>query len=133
MSNFKISWSLQDNTRLFEANMRQSAGQVVRATAQSVADTARESMSEPKSGIMYGAHQASAPGEAPAIDTGFLVNSIRMEPAGDLTAYVNVGADYGPHLEYGTVHMAARPFLLPAMTSEEPAFVRRMEGLFGTR
>ena len=33
-------------------------------------------MGEPKHGRLYDDHQASAPGEAPAIDTGALANSI---------------------------------------------------------
>lgn len=60
-------------------------------------------------------HQASAPGEAPAIDTSNLANSITVEATGPTEVTIHVGADYAADLEFGTVHMAARPFVLPAV------------------
>ena len=57
----------------------------------------------------------SAPGEPPGVDTGNLKNSIVAESGdNDLTWVVNIGANYGIDLEYGTRHMAARPFVLPS-------------------
>lgn len=70
--------------------------------------------SGPKTGEMYGKHQASAPGEAPATDTGHLVNSIQTEALGEGRARVFVGAEYGAALEYGTGHIAPRPYMRPA-------------------
>jgi len=58
-------------------------------------------------------HQASAAGQPPATDTGFLVNSIVTKAESDDTVLVSVGAEYGASLEYGTSRMAARPFLRP--------------------
>jgi HK97 gp10 family phage protein len=69
---------------------------------------------EQKSGRRYGNHQASAPGEAPASDTGRLVQSIRVEHKG-LRGSVIVGADYGAFLERGTSRMRPRPFMVRAM------------------
>lgn len=61
-------------------------------------------------------HQASAPGEAPASDTGRLVNSIRVEyDLPNLTGRIVVGAAYGMFLEYGTQTIEPRPFLRPAL------------------
>jgi HK97 gp10 family phage protein len=49
------------------------------------------------------------------VDTGFLRTSIRAVPgAGLLHAEVVVTADYAAFVEYGTVRMAARPYLTPA-------------------
>jgi HK97 gp10 family phage protein len=59
-------------------------------------------------------HQASAPGEAPANDLGFLVNNVKAEVTGELVASTLSLAPYSVHLEYGTRKMAARPFLRPA-------------------
>ncbi len=59
-------------------------------------------------------HQASAPGQAPATDTGMLVNSIGVR-RGDQAAIVVVAARYGRDLEFGTSRMAARPYLRPAL------------------
>ena len=78
-----------------------------------------------KSGKVYHrgkvSHTASAPGEAPATDTGRLVNSIHTDRSSDgNTVTVSVDAKYGAPLEFGSVHMAARPFLLPALRKATP-------------
>lgn len=60
----------------------------------------------------------SKPGEPPAIDTGELSGVIGVEIISDdhMQVYAGLGehGDYAEHLEYGTVNMAARPFMLPA-------------------
>lgn len=58
-------------------------------------------------------HTASAPGEPPAIDYGALVNSIASEREGN-EAMVFTDQEVGPHLEFGTARMEARPFMRPA-------------------
>lgn len=76
--------------------------------------------------------QAHAQGRAP-VDTGTLKNSIRARQIGGNGAtgsvrwQVTVGADYGIYVEYGTVHMAARPFLTPAVDAVRPAFLAAMK------
>jgi phage gpG-like protein len=60
------------------------------------------------------AHQASAPGEPPAVDTGELLNSVQSRQEGD-TAIMSVGADYGAALEYKPSEMGGRPFVRPAL------------------
>lgn len=61
-------------------------------------------------------HQASAPGQPPATDTGHLANNIFAEvnQTEAMTVEIRSKAPYSIHLEYGTRHMAARPFLRPA-------------------
>jgi len=76
-------------------------------------------------------HRASAPGEAPATDTGELVNSISVEMTRQTEALVMVDAEYGAALEYGTARVAARPFLTPAAEGARAAFVRDMQKLEG--
>jgi hypothetical protein len=58
-------------------------------------------------------HQASAPGEFPATDTGTLVGSIdfRLKRGRTLMAEVGTDLDYGIWLEFGTQKMEARPWL----------------------
>lgn len=56
-------------------------------------------------------HQASAPGEAPATDTGFLVNSIQSFFESDVVGVVEVGAIYGSILE----EKLDRPFMSTAI------------------
>lgn len=59
-------------------------------------------------------HQASAPGESPASDSGDLVISIRPEKIDDLHWRVTIAMPYAAALEWGTERMAARPFVRPA-------------------
>lgn len=61
-------------------------------------------------------HQASAPGEAPATDTGGLVNSGFHElDAPALEVSVGFAKLYAAILEYGSRLMEKRPFLLPTV------------------
>jgi len=56
----------------------------------------------------------STPGGAPGIDTGNLKNSITTADGRDrFHKRIEVGADYGLYLEFGTTRMAARPFMTP--------------------
>jgi HK97 gp10 family phage protein len=76
----------------------------------------------PKSGRTYQrgniTHQASAPGQYPATDTGRLASSVMIDlpVPGGLTGRVGTNVQYGPMLEFGTSRMAARPWLLPSFT-----------------
>lgn len=67
------------------------------------------------SGRVYDKHQASAPGETPAVDTGVLVNSINTQlessNATEAWAQVGTGVEYAEWLEFGTSRMAARPYM----------------------
>ena len=82
-----------------------------------------------KSGVMYQMynprreHRASAPGEAPASDTGNLVSKIIVKQKSKDITSVESNADYSAYLEYGTSKMEARPFMLPAFEkSKKPIF-----------
>lgn len=83
---------------------------------------AKELASTPGAGRVYRRrgveHQASAPGQPPAPDTGQLRASI-THSAGedDQSVFVDVGTNLatGRFLEEGTQHMDARPFLRPAL------------------
>lgn len=74
----------------------------------------------PKTGKIYKRgkkmHQASAPGEAPANDFGFLASQINCDvDEKNMVANLHSSAPYSASLEYGTRHIAARPFLRPAV------------------
>ena len=64
-------------------------------------------------------HKASAPGEAPASDTGFLVSNIRVKAQKDFVE-VRSEASYSKFLEYGTSKMLPRPFMFPASEKSKP-------------
>ena len=72
-------------------------------------------------------HRASAPGQAPASDTGRLANSINgdLEPRKG-SAFVRVAAKYGKPLEFGTSKFAARPFLFPALEKNKKWIAERL-------
>jgi len=99
---------------------------VITKTLSDIAVISKESMwGTSKTGRIYARgdkyHQASAPGEAPAVDIGNLVNSIQIENQG-LKGWVYTVVDYSVPLEYGSVRMAARPFFGPAAGKAFPAF-----------
>lgn len=80
---------------------------------------ARDSMTTPKHGLAYrfrgGTRTASAPGEAPAIQTGALYASIHSTRVGS-GGVVTASTDYADYLEHGTPRgqMLPRPFMGPA-------------------
>ena len=85
-------------------------------------------------------HQASAPGEFPATDSGQLMSHIVWRPQDyktvERTLQSQVGALDLLHpkfLEEGTKYMAERPWLQPAMDMEMPAFKSGLNKLLGDR
>lgn len=106
-----------DVTQLTEQAMR-AVEATMKGAAMIVANDAKRRVQRgEKTGRIYVrrgiAHQASAPGQSPATDTGKLVSSIVADAEG-LTAYVEARAIYGKWLEYGTRHIKPRPFMVPA-------------------
>jgi HK97 gp10 family phage protein len=64
-------------------------------------------------------------------DTGALSNSIHVEP--DHKPFERVIADavaYGVYQEFGTSHMAAHPFMIPAIEHNRKSFLEAWEQLF---
>ena len=125
---FKFS-GVQDATKAIEKvkedlenNMQEvllGGGQLIRGEA------IRSIQQGAKSGKTYKrynptrTHKASAPGEAPASDTGFLVSNIRVKDEKDLVQ-VRSEASYSKFLEYGTSKMLPRPFMFPASEKSKP-------------
>ena len=82
-----------------------------------------------KSGIVYEkynprrSHRASAPGQAPASDTGNLVSKIMVQQKDKNHVEVQSNADYSAFLEYGTSKMEPRPFMLPAFEKSKKPII----------
>ena len=82
-----------------------------------------------KSGVMYQMynprreHRASAPGQAPASDTGNLVSKIIVKQKTRNITNVESNANYSAYLEYGTSKMEARPFMLPAFEKSKKPII----------
>lgn len=71
-------------------------------------------------------HRASAPGEAPATDTGNLVGTV-FTKVEETQGEVGFTAPYGYWLEYGTLKMKPRPFLNPALEKNKDYFEGRLK------
>jgi HK97 gp10 family phage protein len=77
-----------------------------------------------------GLHQASAPGDPPAVRTGTLRRSISMSrpqrrSTGTTLGWrITIGVKYAPWLEFGTRRIRPRPFLKPAMDKVRPLALR---------
>lgn len=95
---------------------------VVRGTESVRTEAIRLMQETPHTGRIYRrrgvTHQASAPGEPPAVDTGRHINSITTEyDQAQLAGTVVFRAKYAAALEYGTSRMAPRPYARPALAN----------------
>jgi len=121
--------------RKLEADYQKAARRITEQAGMMVQGTAVQSIaSGAKGGRTYTlynprrVHTASAPGEPPAADTGYLQNNIIWEVDSDgLSGDVVSRAEYSEFLEFGTRNMAARPFLQPAAEENRPKISRMAE------
>ena len=72
-------------------------------------------------------HTASAPGQAPATDTGRLASSVNYKKDGSMSATVGSELVYAAMLEFGTSRIDPRPAWVPAVEAMRPKFQRRVE------
>ena len=73
---------------------------------------------------------ASAPGEFPKTDTGFLVQNISSKVftrGNTVIGQIISSAPYSKHLEFGTTKMAARPFMQPSLEANAKKIERRFK------
>ena len=87
----------------------------------------------PASGVTYEksnpnrTHTASAPGQAPATDTGRLASSVEFRREGAMSATVGSQVAYAAMLEFGTSRIDPRPAWVPAAEAMRPKFRQRLE------
>jgi hypothetical protein len=110
--------------------------QAVQATGLEVlSDIKKRIQRGPKTGRTYlrgtVSHRASAPGEAPATDSGTLVSSIAYRKVSLMTAEVESRLDYATFLEFGTVNMDPRPSWTPAVEAAGPKLQQRVTAALG--
>ena len=124
---------LKETLRRLGVNADKELSDAVRMTAQAIRNNAIKSIARgTKSGDVYEktnprrTHTASGAGESPATDTGRLVGSIRADIAGK-DASVSANTTYAAALEFGTRNMEPRPYMVPALEAERPAWQRRLE------
>ena len=71
-------------------------------------------------------HTASAPGDAPASDTGGLITSLYFKQNTKLSATIGSRLAYAYYLEYGTVKIAPRPVWQPETIKGQKALTKRV-------
>lgn len=117
--------------RRYGERAQQAVGNAVQATALEVrGDIQRQIQRGPKTGRTYlrgsVSHRASAPGEAPATDTGTLVGSILYQSTSASSAKVLSRLPYATFLEFGTQRIAPRPSWTPAIERGGPRLQSRV-------
>ena len=127
VSNLKKVLSQLDK---LEKDMEIPFQQIVKGGGQLIRTEAIKSIQTgAKSGVMYQMynprreHRSSAPGQAPASDTGNLVSKIIVKQKTKNITNVESNADYSAFLEYGTSKMEPRPFMLPAFEKSKKPII----------
>lgn len=114
--------------------MPKAANEIVSETIDEIDAIVQAGMATSGGGRIYirrgRMHQASAPGQMPAIDTGALAGSMQKElHPRQYKGYYYTMIDYAPYLEYGTSKMLPRPFISPSSERVRPIFMRKMRNL----
>ena len=133
MTDIKIEIVFNHFPQLTEELIRQAdavceemAGRALRGAQEAIRNP-------PKTGRVYRygkvEHQASAPGEAPATDTGALAANAKTEQAAPAMWEILFFQDYAAALEFGTPKMLPRPYLRPAVEAVRDRFVKGMKAL----
>lgn len=124
------------NSRRLTDDIRRRAIMALDAGGRIVQNAARKSILDgPKTGRLYKrgktvTHQASAPGQPPANQTSTLLGTVIYEVDEQaLTATITAGTVYAKYLEFGTRHMAARPFMNPALINNRPKILAVMRAV----
>ena len=60
------------------------------------------------------------------VDTGHLKASLHVDKLDDLAALVSTDVHYAKFVEYGTRHMGAQPYLIPAAEAARKPFEQRI-------
>ena len=124
---------VQDAIRAYQGDISKQLGLIVNAAAlEAVSDVRRAIQGPPKTGREYSRgrdkiHRASAPGQAPATDTGTLVSSIYNEDRSRNAKAIGSRLPYAFYLEFGTFKMDARPSWVPAVERAIPKMLKRVQ------
>ena len=121
--NIKVSANLTNykGRKYTEEQIKRALVDLLDEKSTEVLAKIRMLMRAPKTGKWYrtssgSPYQASAPGEAPAVRDGKLINSLRRRKSNEgLTIKITAEVKHGKWMEYGTTKIAKRPFMAPAM------------------
>lgn len=117
------------NAAAFKQVVVKQAGRAIRGFTRGIVARMKALMRQPKTGRISTfrgrRHQASAPGEAPAIRSGRLFRSIRESFPDAQTGIIEIDTPYAAFLEQGTSRgLAPRPFVRPAIKTVREQFNR---------
>lgn len=62
------------------------------------------------------------------VDSGTLRSSIKSEKTGTTSYEVSTNIEYAPHVEFGTRHMRAQPYMQPAIDEVAKDFPKLIKG-----
>ena len=106
--------TLKSNLGLFADSLERTVVEVALKGGKQAVAGIKQGMQAPKSGRRYGAHQASAPGESPAVKSGDLTGSLDAVQVSDSEVAVFTDDPKAARLEFGDGRTAARPFMTGA-------------------
>jgi len=117
------------------AKIEEMAGKVVRKAAFDIVAHSMAAAPVGPTGFLKNSHYVEVNGgenEHPysAVQTPEADQTLLPEvdkPTDKTTAIVAIGASYATYVEYGTVHMPARPFITPAVELVRPQFERALD------
>ncbi len=126
---------VQAAIRQFGQDVQDQVTAAIEATALEALTTVRKAIQgPPKTGREYRrgrkVHRASAPGQAPATDTGALVNSTYFTRVDPFTAAIGSRLEYAFILEFGWLpdpEATKRPSWVPAVQKAAPRLQKRIE------
>lgn len=119
-----------------EATIEEQSNFVAQSTAQRAKHLIRSSV--PAGDVHFREDpdryvRASAPGQPPAIDLGYLISTISFKKYATGSAYAYASAYYAIDLEIGNTEIAPRPFMLPAFIAAVDAAERRFKSTFESK
>lgn len=137
MSFISVKGALDINKALakFNIDLNKAVDEAVIITALNVQRNAIFSMRKQSKGRAYKkskniTHIASLPGDAPNVDEGRLISSVRVDHSkGSKVAFVGTDLDYGMFLELEK----NRPWLEPAKNAEVSKFSKILKKLITSR
>lgn len=115
--------------------MEQKVLELLEKTALEAETTMKDSITQgSKSGVIYRRnnkeHRASAPGQAPANDTGKLASGINYNRVSDREHEIKITTEYALALEVGTSRIAPRPFIMPAIQEAKRKLLKALRIIY---
>lgn len=123
-----------DNSKAWLAKLEKDVDAGIAATGDFLAQTIQDQMPGQGAAVVQGTggdsgvrarYTASSPGNPPGVRTNRLKGGISSNKTGKkMQRVVGTNVNYARHLEFGTVKMAARPFMRPGFEAAKKPMLR---------